>query len=205
MFTTFSSVPLSQSPPNVLQEVKDILDTRSTTFGTLIANALRDTTMLLGAAVVSGLADILDALRPHLDEDDEARKLLGKFFASVVSPELSQFEKGDSETSWRLPATRLSTEQLMKFSLEEMGKRIGSDAPGLSSFLGDICSGGESGDCEMGDEKDAGGGEGDREDEDDAGQKVSPAQLLEIVSLFTCHAFIAHTKSRGRLPSRVSS
>jgi len=144
MFTTFSSVPLSQSPPNVLQEVKDILDTRSTTFGTLIANALRDTTMLLGAAVVSGLADILDALRPHLDEDDEARKLLGKFFASVVSPELSQFEKGDSETSWRLPATRLSTEQLMKFSLEEMGKRIGSDAPGLSSFVGDICSGGES-------------------------------------------------------------
>lgn len=196
MFTLFSSVPLSQSPPDVLQEVQDILDVQGITFGTLITNALRDTTKSLGATVISELANILDALRPHLDEDKEARALLGKLFASVISPELSQFEKGDDEMSWRLPATRLSTEQLMKFSLEEMGKRIVSGAPGLSSFLSGICGEGKSSGCEKDDEKGTDSKDDDVEDEDDpefgteASRKASPARLLEIVSSFACYLYL---------------
>ena len=141
MFTTFSSVPFSPSPANVLQEVQNILDAHDITFGTLIANALRDTTVPLGTTVVSDLENILEGLRPHLDEDEKARRLLGQFFASIVSPEFLRFEKCDGEMSWKLPTTTLSTEQLMGFSLEEMGKRFASDAPGLLSFLGGICRG----------------------------------------------------------------
>ena len=188
MFTTFSSISLSQSPPDVLQEVQDILDAQDMTFGTLVTNALRDTTRSLGATVISELGNILDALRPRLDEDEEASALLGKFFASVISPELSQFEKGDDGMSWRLPATRLSTEQLMEFSMEEMGKRIALGAPGLSSFLGSICGEGKRDEREEGED-----GEGDDvDDEDDtepgteARRKVSPARLLEIVSPSAC-------------------
>ena len=190
MFTTFSSVPLSQSPPDVLKEVQDILTAQDTTLGTLVANALRDMTKPLGVTVVSELANILDALYPYLDEDEEARGHLGKFFASVISPELSQFERGDGKMSWRLPATRLSAERLMKFSLEEMGKRIALDAPGLSSFLSGICGEGKSDDCEKGDERGLDSEDDDVEDEDDpefgteAGRKASPARLLEIVSSF---------------------
>jgi len=39
----------------------------------------------------------------------------------------------------------------------------------------------------------------------EARRKVSPAQLLEIVSLFARCVFTAHTANRGKLPSRVSS
>jgi hypothetical protein len=135
MFTTFSSVSARPSPSDVLREVEDILNTRDTTLGALIVNALRDTTTALGASVISSLASIFEALRPHFDEDEKARALLGRFFASITSPELLWFEKGDGKVSWNLPAASLSTEQLMKFSLEGMGKKIASDAPGLSSFL----------------------------------------------------------------------
>ena len=197
MFTTFSSVPFSPSPANVLQEVQDILDAHGITFGTLIANALRDTTIPLGTTVVSELEDILEGLRPHLDEDEKARTLLGKFFASIVSPEFLRFEKCDGETSWKLPATTLSTEQLMGFSLEEMGKRFASDAPGLSSFLGGICRG-KSGDCETDSENSEDDEGGDIEDDPELGtearRKVSPAQRLEIVSLFVCCIPVAHHK-----------
>ena len=197
MFTTFSSVPFSPSPANVLQEVQNILDAHDITFGTLIANALRDTTVPLGTTVVSDLENILEGLPPHLDEDEKARRLLGQFFASIISPEFLRFEKCDGETSWKLPATTLSTEQLMGFSLEEMGKRFASDAPGLSSFLGGICRG-KSGDCEMDSEDDDDDEEGDIEDDPELGtearRKVSPAQRLEIVSLFVCCIPVAHHK-----------
>ena len=209
MFTTFSSVPLSPPPADVLWEVQEILDARDITFGTLVANALRDTTTSLGATVVSDLANILEALRPHLDKDEKARMLFGQFFASIASLELLQFEKGDGETSWKLPATNLSVAQLMEFSLEEMGKRIASDAPGLSSFLSGICGGGKLGDCEVDDEMGEGDTEGDAGDNAEFGaeakRKVSPARLLEIVSLLACCIFMAHTANRERLPSRVSS
>ena len=87
MFTTFSSVPFSPSPANVLQEVQNILDAHDIMFGTLIANALQDTTVPLGTTVISDLENILEGLCPHLDEDEKARRLLGQFFASIVSPE----------------------------------------------------------------------------------------------------------------------
>ena len=54
--------------------------------------------------------------------------LLGEFFASVASPELLRFEKGDDETSWSLPVTDLSPEKLMRFSLSAMGRKIASDS-----------------------------------------------------------------------------
>ena len=57
-------------------------------------NALRDTTTSLGATVMIELADILEVLRPHFEEDEKARVLLGEFFASVASPEPLRFEKG---------------------------------------------------------------------------------------------------------------
>ena len=197
MFTTFSSVPFSPSPANVLQEVQNILDAHDITFGTLIANALRDTTVPLGTTVVSDLENILEGLPPHLDEDEKARRLLGQFFASIISLEFLRFEKCDGETSWKLPTTMLSTEQLMGFSLEEMGKRFASDAPGLSSFLGSICRG-KSGDCEMDSEDDEDDEGGDIEDDPELGtearRKVSPAQRLEIVSLFICCISVAHHK-----------
>ena len=135
MLTTFSSASLSPPPAGILWEVQDILNAWGITFGTLVVNALRDTTTSLGSTVVSDLTNILEALRPHLDEDEKARTLLGQFFASVASPELLRFEKGDGETSWKFPATKLSTEQLMKFNLEDMEKKFTLDAPGLSSFL----------------------------------------------------------------------
>ena len=183
MFTTFSSAPLSPPPANVLQEVQDIL---GITFGTLIANVLLDTTVPLGATVISDLENILEGLRPHLEEDEKARTLLGQFFASIVSPEFLRFEKCDGETSWKLPAMTLSTEQLMGFSLEKMGKKFASDAPGLSSSLGGICRG-KSGDCEMDSKNGEDDEEGDIEDNPELGtearRKVSPAQRLEIVPL----------------------
>ena len=140
MFTTFSAVPLSPSPTDVLHEVQDILDRRDMTFAALLVRTLQDTTTTMGTTIVSDLANVLEAFRPHLDEDEKARVLFGQFFASIASPELSQFGRGDDEISWNLPATNLSTEQLMEFNLEEMEKRIASDAPALSSFLGGICS-----------------------------------------------------------------
>jgi len=191
MFTMFSSISLSQSPPDVLQEVQDILDAQDTTFRTLVTNALRDTTRSLGAMVISELGNILDALRPRLDGDEEASALLRKSFASIISPELSQFEKGDDGMSWRLPATRLSTGELMEFSMEEMGKRIALGAPGLSSFLSSICGEGKHDEHKKGED----GEEDDVEDEDntepgtEAKRKVSPAGLLEIVSSFACLYF----------------
>ena len=103
MFHVFSSVPLR--PPS-----RDILETGGMTFRSLITSALRDTTTSLGATVVTELASIVEALRPHLDEDETARASLGQFFASVASPELSQIESDNSETGWNLPATNLSTE-----------------------------------------------------------------------------------------------
>ena len=197
MFTTFSSVLFSPSPANVLQEVQNIFDAHNITFGTLIANVLRDTTVPLGTTVVSDLENILKGLHPHLDEDEKVRRLLGQFFASIVSPEFLWFEKCNGEMSWKLPATMLSIEQLMGFSLEEMGKRFASDAPGLSSFLGGICRG-KLGDCEMDSEDNEDDEEGDIEDDPELGTevrwKVSPAQRLEIVSLFICCISVAHHK-----------
>jgi len=60
------------------------------TFGTLVANALRDTTTMLGATVIAELSNVLEALRPRLDEDEKARALLGRFFTSIASPELAE-------------------------------------------------------------------------------------------------------------------
>ena len=207
MFTTFSSVSARPSPSDVLREVEDILNTQDTTLGALIVNALRDTTTALGASVISSLASIFEALHPHFDEDEKARALLGRFFASITSPELLRFEKGDGEVSWNLPAASLSTEQLMKFSLEGMGKKIASDAPGLSSFLGGICSGGKQDDCAMDvDEKSEDDAEDDPEFGTGARRKVTAAQRLEIVrSLARCIKLTAHAANRERLPSQVLS
>ena len=141
MFHMFSSIPLRPPSRDVLQEVQDILETGGMTFGSLITSALQDTTTSLGATVVTELTSILEALRPHLDEDEIVRASLGQFFASIASPELSQFKNDNSETGWNLPATNLLTEQLMEFSLDEMGKKIALDTPGFSSFLNDICGG----------------------------------------------------------------
>jgi len=159
------------------------------TFGALIVGALRDTTNPLGATVITELASILEALRPHLDEDGEARASFGRFFASITSPELLWFEKGGKKSSWNLSATSLSTEQLMGFSLEEMGKKIASGAPGLSSFLNSICGGSKPDGSEVDIAMDADEVTDDDAEEDSelrvkARGGVSPARLLEIVSLF---------------------
>ena len=121
---------------------------------------------------------------------------LENFFASVVSPELLRFEKGDDGTSWNLPMTNLSTDQLMKFSSDAMGRRITSDAPGLSSFLDRISNRQKLGNSSMGVDDD---GKDDMEDdvEDESGtevrRKVSRAQLLEIVRYFARCIFVAHS------------
>ena len=86
MFTTFSSVPSRPSPSDVLWEVQDVLDVRCITFGALIVNALRDTATLLGATIIPNLASILEAPRPHLDEDKNARALLGRFLHLLPPP-----------------------------------------------------------------------------------------------------------------------
>ena len=186
MFTTFSSAPLSPPPANVYQEVQDILDAHGITFGTLITNVLQDTTAPLGAMVISDLKNILEGLRPHLNEDEKARMLLEQFFTSIFSLEYLRFEKCDGEMSWKLPTMTLSMEQLMGFSLEEMGKRFASDTLGLSSSLGGICRG-KLGDCEMDSKNGEDDEEGDIEDNPELGTearwKVSPAQQLEIVLL----------------------
>lgn len=140
------------------------------------------------------LAGIFEALCPYFHEDKEARVLLGQFFASVASPELLLFKNGDGEVSWSLSATGLCTDKLMGFSLDAMERKIASDAPGLSSFLDGICNGRKLDGCSMDvDDNDA---EGDAESETEAGtesrQRVSPAQLLKIVSLFACYIFVAH-------------
>ena len=212
MFTTFSSVPSRPSPSDVLREVQDVLDVRGITFGALIVNALRDTATSLGATIIPSLASILEALRPHLDEDENARALLGRFFASVASPELLRFEKDDDDgISWGLPATKLSTEQLAGFNLEEMGRKIASDAPAFSSFLGRICGGskpdGHETDVAMDvdeiveDGVDDGvddGAEDDAEPGSEARRRVSPAQLLEIVSSSARFIFVAYIANRER-------
>ena len=81
-----------------------------------------DTTPSLPVVGIRELVNVLEALRPHLDEDDKVRALFGQFFTSVVSPELLRLEKGNNEMTWNLPVSNLSTEQLMKPSMEEMGK-----------------------------------------------------------------------------------
>jgi len=87
---------LSFEPPR--PHSRDVLDARrGLTFGNLITSALGETTSSLGTAVVTEPPSILEALRPHFNEDEKARVLLGEFFASVVSPELLRFEKGDDE------------------------------------------------------------------------------------------------------------
>ena len=209
MFTTFSSAPLSPPAADVLQEVQDILDRRGITFGTLVADALRDTGTSLGATVISDLADILEALRPHLEEDEKARTLLGKFFASVASSELLRIEKGDDHASWKLPATKLSTEQLMEFSLEELGKKIGLDAPALWSFLDGACGGGRTSDRETGEDDAEDDAEDNVEDESEFGteakRKVSPARLLEIVSSLACPTFVAHIANHEQRKITIAS
>ena len=210
MFSTFSSVPPRPPTSDVLSQVQDILEAGNMTFGTLVTNALRDTTTPLGATVIRELTNILEALRPHLDEDDKVRALFGQFFASVVSPELLRFEKGDDETSWNLSASNLSTEQLMEFSMEEMGKKITLDAPGLSSFLGSICGGSKPDGSEA-----AVGMDVDEMTEDDveedselgvkARRRASPAWLLEIVSFLARCIFIAYAGNRGKQLSSALS
>lgn len=73
---------------NVLQEVQKILDAHITV-RTLVANALRDTVVPLGTTAISDEENVLEELCPHIDgdEDEKARKLFGRFFASVVSLE----------------------------------------------------------------------------------------------------------------------
>ena len=119
MFHTLSPVPSRLPPPDILREVQDLLSIRGITFGTLVVKALQSTTTSSGAAVIMELENILEALRPRFDENERARVSLGRFFVSVASSELLRFGKGN-KTSWNLPATNLSTEQLMGFSLDEM-------------------------------------------------------------------------------------
>ena len=204
MFSAFPSAPLRPPSPDIHREVQGLLDAQRITFGTLIANALQDPTTTLGTTVVLELPRILEALRPHLNEDQKSRTLLGEFFASLVSSELSRFESGGGETSWHLPAASLSTERLMKFSLKDMGKKISSETPALSSFLHRICSRRKLDDCEI-DVDDESHVEVDVEFGAGRRQKASPVRLLEIVSSFASRTFIAHSTTRGRLPLRASS
>ena len=158
---------------------------------------------MMGATVITELSNVLEALRPHLDENEKARALFGQFFASVASPELLQFGKDHEEISWNLPATNLSAEQLMGFSLKEMGTKIALDAPGLSSFLSSICGGSKPDGLEVDiamdvDEVADGDAEEDSELRVKARQRVSPARLLEIVSLFDHCIFVAYTVNRGK-------
>ena len=82
------------------------------------------------------IADILDALSPHLD--DELITEFGQFFASVASSELSELGRSDL---WHLPASKLSAGQLQDFSVKKKSQEISLVAPGLSSFLNSICAG----------------------------------------------------------------
>ena len=205
LFHTFSSMPSRSHSPDILKEIQSIFVVQGLTFGTLIKSTLWDTTSSLGTAMITELANILEVLRPPFSEGENARVLLGQFFASVAAPELSQFEKGDDEMS-----RNLSAEQLMRFSLDAMGGKVASDAPGLSSFLDGICSRRKLEDCDMDIDDDA---EGDGESESESGaegrRKVSPAQLLKIVSLLICCAMAVYLHSslcnRGKSPLQASS
>lgn len=122
--------------------------------------------------------------------------MFGQFFASVVSPELSRFGGGDDKISWNLPATNLSIEQLGDFNLKEMERHISSEAPALSSFLSGICGKPNPGchrtDIDMDVDEIAEDSGDDLEDNPEARQRVSPARLLDIVSLLHSCAFVAY-------------
>jgi len=80
----------------------------------------------------------------------------------------------------------------MGFSLDAMGRKIASAAPGLSSLLDGICNRRKMDDCDMDVDEDAEDTESDSESETNARRKVSPEQLLKIVSLFARCILIAH-------------
>ena len=175
---------------------------RGMTFGALVTSALQDPTSSFGATVMAELPDILEVLCPYLNQDKRARASLGEFLASIAAPELLPFEKDRDEISWHLPAAHLSTEQLLESNLEEMWKRIDSDAPALSSFLTGICGGSRPDGCEQDIRMDVDEGDADAGEDSESGaksrQRVSPARLLEIVSALAWCIFLAYTTHRGK-------
>lgn len=122
--------------PRVTDVLAALLDARGISFASLVIDALQDPGLSLAEDLVSRVTDVLDTLHPHLD--DGVIRELGEFFASLISPELTKLGK---DSSWRLPATNLSAEQLRGFSMKKMSQRIASEAPGFSSFLHSICAG----------------------------------------------------------------
>ena len=123
--------------------------------------------------------------------------LLGEFFASVASPELLRFEKGDDETSWSLPATDLSPEKLMRFSLSAMGRKIASDGIRTDGSWAVV-----NGDMDVSNDNAKADAEGESEPGTEIRWNVSLVQLLGVVILLTRH-ILGSLGISGRLPFRA--
>jgi len=182
MFNSFSADPFISVLEDVLREVRTILDLRGLAFANLITAAFRDEASW-GEDIVSGLTEILKAFLPYIDRDEKTRTTIGRVFTLVVSSELSRLEKGNDAVSWCLSATALASEKLMGFNLKEMGTKIASGAPGFPSFLGGICTHKMKLDSSEMDVDESGEDDTGDEPGKEAKERLSPAHLLEIVSL----------------------
>ena len=147
---------------DIFQNVQSFLNEHGVSLASLVIDALRDPRSSLTKDLITRITDVLDALRPHLDDGPIAE--LGRFFASITSSELSELGQ---DNLWCLPASNLSAAQLQGFSMKKMSQRIASAAPGFSSFLHSVCVG----------KKAASGATGVGDGETD----IEPDQLLEIV------------------------
>ena len=184
------------SRADVLRHVETYLNAQGVSFASLVIEALRDSGSTLAKDLISRITDIFDALRPNLDDGPITE--LGRFFASVVSSELSELGEDDL---WNLPATRLSARRLQEFSVKKMTRQIASTAPGFSSFLHSICAG-----KRMLSEVAV-----DDDEDDDNGfrpgtrRSVDLTQLLEIVCFLAYRTYLAHAWIRRRWLSPTSS
>jgi len=167
---------------DTLRDVKDLLNARRVSFASLVIDALRDPESSLANDFIEKIADVLDALRPHLDDGSIIE--LGRFFASIAGSELTELGKDEL---WHLPATKLSAERLQMFNMKKMSERIAAVAPGFSSFLHSVCVGKRVLSEVVVDDDEAGV-------RPDVRRSVDPAQLLEIVCVFTCHVYLTHVE-----------
>ena len=127
-----------ECPPlaDVLRDVQSVLSEHQISLVSFFIDALQDPRSLLAKELIARIADVLAALRPHLDGGSAME--LGRFFATIASSELLELSK---DQLWRFSASKLSAGQLRDFSVKRMSRRITSAAPGFSTFLHSVCVG----------------------------------------------------------------
>ena len=76
MYASFSADPSRSVLEGILREVRALLDLQGLTFANLIVAALWDEASW-SKDIISGLAEILEALAPYLDRDEKVRTTLG--------------------------------------------------------------------------------------------------------------------------------